>query len=124
MDLLEFELGAVGKIYWLISVHRELAETEIDKIRQRSISETLNATLINMMHEPGKAINSLDRVIQRGWNDAKVQIEMLENGWMVKFDWLMIDENSNKMLKQIEDSEGFKEWLNPLLIQEIKERTC
>jgi hypothetical protein len=124
MDLFEFELGSVGKIYWSVSITRELAESEIEKIRQKSISDTLNSTLINMMYEPSKAINSLDGVIQRGWNDAKVQIEMLENGEMIKFDWFMVDENSNKKLKDIEMSEGFRGWLNPLLIQEIKERTC
>ena len=120
MDLYEAIPGSVGLIYWYASIHRELAEKEIDKIRQQSISNTLNATLTNMMYEPGKAINSLDGVIQRGWNDAKQTIEMLENGLGIKSQYIIIDEDANKNLSEIEISEGFKEWLNPYLIDEIK----
>ncbi len=120
MDLYEAIPGSVGQIYWYANIHRELAEKEIEKIRQQSISNTLNATLTNMMYEPSKAINSLDGVIQRGWNDAKQTIEMLENGIAIKSQYIMIDEDVNQNLSEIEISEGFKEWLNPYLIDEIK----
>jgi hypothetical protein len=119
MDLYEATLGSVGQIYWYTNIHRELAEKEIDKIRQQSISNTLNATLTNMMYAP-KAINSLDGVIQRGWNDAKQTIEMLENGIAIKSEYIIVDVTSKEHLTEIERSEGFKEWLNPYLIDEIK----
>jgi hypothetical protein len=121
MDLYEATLGSVGQIYWYANIHRELAEKEIDKIRQQSISNTLNATLTNMMYEPSKAINSLDGVIQRGWNDAKQTIEMLENGIGIKWEYVMVSETTKDHISTIERSEGFKEWLNPYLIDEIKE---
>lgn len=121
MDLIEVTKGAVGQIYWYATVHRELAEKEIEKIRQKAISDTLNATLTNMMYEPGKAIQSLDGVIQRGWNDAKQQINMLENGMMIKSEYVMIDDNIQDQIESIESSEGFREWLNPYMIQQIKD---
>jgi hypothetical protein len=120
MDLYEATPGSVGLVYWYANIHRELAEKEIEKIRQQSISNTLNATLINMMYEPGKAIQSLDGVIQRGWDDSKQTIEMLENGIAIKSQYIMIDEDVNRNISEIEISEGFKEWLNPYLIDEIK----
>lgn len=120
MDLYEAIPGSVGQIYWYSNIHRELAEKEIEKIRQQSITNTLNATLTNMMYEPSKAIKSLDGVIQRGWNDAKQTIEMLENGIAIKSQYIIIDEDSKRNLSEIEISEGFKEWLNPYLIDEIK----
>lgn len=120
MDLFEATPGAVGQIYWYVTVHRELAEKEIDRIRQQSISETLNSTLVNMMHEPGKAINSMEGVIQRGWNDAKQRIEMLENGTDIKTEYVMIDDTIKEQISSIETSEGFKSWLNPTLIEQIK----
>ena len=120
MDLYESTPGSIGLIYWYANIHRELAEKEIEKIRQQSISNTLNATLINMMYEPGKAIQSLDGVIQRGWDDSKQTIEMLETGIAIKSQYIMIDEDVNRNISEIEISEGFKEWLNPYLIDEIK----
>jgi deoxycytidylate deaminase len=84
MDLYELSPGAIGKVYWYANIHRELAEKEIEKIRQESISNTLNATLTNMMYEPSKAINSLDGVIQRGLDDANLPKSRPEKyPWMI-----------------------------------------
>lgn len=121
MDLYDVIPGAVGQIYWYVNVHRELAEKEIDKIRQESITSTLNSTIMNMMYEPGKAINSMEGVIQRGWNDAKQRIEMLENGIDIKTEYVMVDERIKEQIAAIESSSEFKSWLNPILINQIKE---
>lgn len=120
MDLYEALPGSVGKIYWYERIERKLAEVEIDRIRQRAVSDTLNATLTNLMYEPGKAIQSLDGVIQRGWNDAKRQIEMLESGTIIKSEYIMIDNTSIDTIKEIEMNPNFLEWTNPFLIDEIK----
>lgn len=120
MDLYEALPGSVGKIYWYERIERKLAEVEIDRIRQRAVSDTLNATLTNLMYEPGKAIQSLDGVIQRGWNDAKQQIEMLENGTIIKSEYIMIDNTSIDTIKEIEMNPNFLEWTNQFLIDEIK----
>ena len=121
MDLYDVIPGAVGQIYWYVNVRRELAEKEIDRIRQQSITNTLNSTIMNMMYEPGKAINSMEGVIQRGWNDAKQRIEMLENGIDIKTEYVMIDERIKEQIAAIESSSEFKSWLNPILIDQIKE---
>jgi|LakMenEpi03Aug12_release.lakeMendotaPanAssembly.Ray.scaffolds.fasta_scaffold1130617_2 hypothetical protein len=120
MDLYEALPGSVGKIYWYASIERKLADAEIEVIRQKAVSETLKATLTNLMYEPGKAINSLDGVIQRGWNDAKQQIELLENGTTIKSQYIMIDNTSIDTIKEIESESNFLNWTNPILIDEIK----
>ena len=121
MDLHEVVPGAIGKVYWYRKATRELKEHELEMIRKKSISDTLNATLINMMHEPGKAIQSLDGVIQRGWDDAKQSINILENGTELSNEYVLIGESSKEQIESIEKSEGFLEWLNPYLIYQIKE---
>ena len=120
MDLYEALPGSVGKIYWYSRIESKLADTEIEVIRQKAVSETLKATLTNLMYEPGKAINSLDGVIQRGWNDAKQQIELLENGTTIKSQYIMIDNTSIDAIKEIESEPNFLNWTNPFLIDEIK----
>lgn len=120
MDLYEALPGSVGKIYWYESIEKKLAESEIEAIRQKAVSETLKATLTNLMYEPGKAINTLDGVIQRGWNDAKKQIELLENGTSIKSQYIMIDNTSIDIIKEIENNSNFLNWTNPILIDEIK----
>lgn len=120
MDLYEALPGSVGKIYWYARIESKLADAEIEVIRQKAVSETLKATLTNLMYEPGKAINSLDGVIQRGWNDAKQQIELLENGTTIKSQYIMIDNTSIDAIKEIESEPNFLNWTNPFLIDEIK----
>lgn len=121
MDLYEVTPGAIGKIYWYKTITRELSEKEIEAIRKKSMSDALNSTLTNMMYEPSKAINSLHGIVQRSWDDAKKSINMLENGIDVANEFIIIDEDPAKQLEQIEQSEGFLEWLNPYLIHQIKE---
>lgn len=120
MDLYEALPGSVGKIYWYERIERKLADAEIDRIRQRAVSDTLNATLTNLMYEPGKAIHTLDGVIQRGWNDAKQQIEMLEQGTIIKSEYVMVDSNLKLQIEEIESDPTFLNWTNPYLIEEIK----
>ena len=124
MDLHEVNLGAVGKIYWYTKVHKELAEKEIEKIRQQSISNTLNAALTNMMYEHSKSLGSLDGVIQRGWNDAKHQIDLLETGVAIRSEYVILGDDTKETLVDIEMSEGFHEWCFPYLIDEIKNMQC
>jgi len=120
MDLYEALPGSVGKIYWYERIERELADKEIESIRQKSISETLSATLTNLMYEPGKAINSLDGVIKRGWEDARKQIEYLQSGTIIKSEYIMVDSSSKSLIEEIENRTGFMNWTNPYIIEEIK----
>ena len=120
MDLYEALPGSVGKIYWYERIERELADKEIESIRKKSISETLSATLTNLMYEPGKAISSLDGVIKRGWDDARKQIEFLQSGTIIKSEYIMVDSNSKSLIEEIENRTGFMNWTNPYIIEEIK----
>lgn len=120
MDLYDALPGSVGKIYWYERIERELADKEIELIRQKAISETLNATLTNLMYEPGKAINSIDGVIKRGWDDAKKQIEFLQSGTIIKSEYIMVDSNSKSLIGEIENRTEFMSWTNPYIIEEIK----
>jgi hypothetical protein len=120
MDLYEALPGSVGKIYWYERIERELADKEIESIRQKSIAETLSATLTNLMYEPSKAINSLDGVIKRGWEDARKQIEYLQSGTIIKSEYIMVDSSSKSLIEEIENRTGFMNWTNPYIIEEIK----
>ena len=120
-DLFIADKGNIGRIYWMIRRTNEMAEDKKQEIRQKSIADTLNATLLNAMYEPGKAIQSMDGVIQRGWTEANKQINMLEDQTVTRSEIFMIgDPSTVKRITEIENSAGFLQWLNPYLIDEIK----
>ena len=73
MILNEINPGSIGLIYWYERTSHELSEREIEKLRQKNVSDALNATLMNHMYEPSKAIGDMSTVIQRGWNEANKQ---------------------------------------------------
>lgn len=117
----EIENGAIGLIYWFEKTSYEMNEKEIEKLRQRNISNTLNATLMNQMYEPTKAIGDMQTVIQRGWNEAEKQRRMVEDGTEMKHEIFMIgDPNTIPRLEEIEGSKNFRGWSNPYIIQMIK----
>jgi hypothetical protein len=120
--LSETEPGSYGLIYWYEKTSYEIPEKDLEKLRQKNISDTLNATLLNHMYEPGKAIQDMSTVIQRGWNEAEKQRRMVEDGTEMKNEIFMIgDPNTIPRIKEIETSPDFRGWANPYLIQQIKE---
>ena len=46
---------------------------------------------------------------------------MLENGIDIKTEYVMVDERIKEQIAAIESSSEFKSWLNPILIDQIKE---
>ena len=123
--LSEIENGAIGLIYWYEKTSYEMDEKEIEKLRQRNISNTLNATLMNHMYEPGKAIGDMQTVIQRGWNEAEKQKRMVEEGTEIKSELFIIgDPNTVPRLEEIERSSNFRGWSNDYIISEIKNLEC
>ena len=73
------------------------------------------------MYEPGKSIQSMDGVIQRGWSEANKQINILEDQTATQSEIFMIgDPSTLARILEIENSTGFISWLNPYLIDEIK----
>jgi SOS-response transcriptional repressor LexA len=120
-DLFFIDKGNIGRIYWMIRRTNEMSENKKQEIRQKSIADTLNATLLNAMYEPGKAIQSMDGVIQRGWSEANKQINILEDQTTTQSEIFMIgDPSTLARILEIENSTGFISWLNPYLIDEIK----
>jgi len=120
-DLFFADKGNIGRIYWMIRRTNEMAEDKKQDIRQRSIADTLNATLLNAMYEPGNAAQSMDGVIQRGWIEANKQINILEDQTVTRSEVFMIgDPSTIERITEIENSAGFLQWLNPYLIDEIK----
>jgi hypothetical protein len=123
--LSEIENGAIGLIYWYEKTSYEMDEKEIEKLRQKNISDTLNATLMNHMYEPSKAIGDMQTVMQRGWNEAEKQRKMIEDGTEMKHEIFMIgDPNTIPRIKEIETSPNFRGWSNDYIISEIKNLEC
>jgi len=120
-DLFFADKGNIGRIYWMIRRTNEMAEDKKQEIRQRSIADTLNATLLNAMYERGNVAQSMDGVIQRGWMEANKQINILEDQTDTRSEVFMIgDPSTIERITEIENSAGFLQWLNPYLIDEIK----
>lgn len=120
MDLIEFREGNFGYVYWLEKTKYEMSEDEIQKLRQKGISDTLNATLLNHIHEPGKSIRDMDTVIQRGWTEANKQKNIIENGTEIKREMFLIgDPNTPSRIREIQSSTEFRGWSNPYIIEEI-----
>jgi hypothetical protein len=119
--LYEIQEGAIGIIYWYEKTDYTVPQEEVDKMRQQAVSDTLNATLTNLMYEPNKAISTLDGVFQRGWDDANKAIKMMEDGTSMRQTLVLVgDENSLAEITAIETKPDFREWANPFLIQQFK----
>jgi len=119
--LYEIQEGAIGIIYWYEKTDYVVPQDEIDKMRQKAVSDTLNATLTNLMYEPSKAIGTLDGVFQRGWDDANKAIKMMEDGTSMRQTLVLVgDANSLAEIAAIEADPNFREWANPFLIQQFK----
>jgi hypothetical protein len=121
MILNDTEPGSIGYIYWYEKTTYEMDDKQLEKLRQKNISDTLNSTLLNHMYEPSKAIQDMETVIQRGWNEANKQKRMIESGTVMKNEIFMIgDSNTISRLKEIESSSNFRGWANSYLVDQIK----
>ena len=120
-DLFIVEIGNIGRIYWMVQATKEVADDEKQEIRQKSIADTLNATLMNAMFNPSGANQSMETSIQRGWTEANKQINTLETQSSIRSEIFMIgDPSTINRIEEIETSFGFLQWTNPYLIEEIK----
>ena len=119
--LSEIERGSIGLVYWYEKTSYEMSEKELENLRQKNISDTLNATLLTHMHEPTKAIQDMQTVMQRGWNEAEKQRRMVEDGTqMMSEPFIVGDSGTIPRLKQIETSPNFRGWANPYIIEMLK----
>jgi hypothetical protein len=121
MILNDSDPGSMGYIFWYEKTSYEMSDKELENLRQKNISDTLNATLLNHMYEPGKAIGDMQTVIQRGWNEANKQKGMIENRTEMKREMFLIgDPNTIPRLIEIESLPNFKGWANSYLVDQIK----
>ncbi len=102
-----------------------MSEDELQKLRQKNISDVLNSTILNHMYEPSKAISDMQTVMQRGWNEANKQKSMIEDGTEMKKEIFMIgDPNTIPRIREIENSTNFRGWANEYIVTEIKNLEC
>ena len=106
-------------IYWYTYVHREIPESEKIKIRQKTVSDAINSTLMSISQNPANTVE-LQSATQRGWDQAKRSIDMMENCLTITQTWLMIDSKAKHEISKTEMNPSFKGWVNPDLIEQIK----
>jgi hypothetical protein len=119
-DLYEVFDGSIGLIYWYEKTTKEITEDEAFLIRQRSMSNSINSAIQNAIYNGNGTEISI--AMQKGWYDAKSQIDTIENGTVMKSMALMIGiPNLLDIIKQTEESMNFRGWTNSFLIDQIKD---
>jgi hypothetical protein len=113
--------GDFGLIYWNEKTSYEVSEERAQEMRQKSISDMINATLQTNMYSSSNQQMGLDTAMQRGWNEANKNIEMIQNGTETRNEMFLIgDPNTIPRLVEIESDPNFRGWMNPYLIEQIK----
>ncbi len=113
--------GDFGLIYWNEKTSYEVSEERAQEMRQKSISDMINATLQTNMYSSPNQQMGLDTAMQRGWNEANKNIEMIQNGTETRNEMFLIgDPNTIHRLSEIESDPNFRGWMNPYLIEQIK----
>jgi hypothetical protein len=119
LPLSEIYYGAIGMIYWYEKTEHQVSEDEASKMRQKAMSDSINSALMNVIYNGNGG--DLNIAMQKGWNSANQQIEMIENGTVMKHEVFMIgDLNNIDRLNQIQTNSSFRGWVNPYLIDQIK----
>lgn len=120
MILNDTELGSIGDIYWYEKTSQKVTEEQIQAMRQKSMADAVNASIMTAMYNAANQNQDVEMSMQKGWNEANKQIQMLENGTEMKSETFLIgDPNNSGRLKDIECSPNFRGWVNPYLIQQI-----
>lgn len=121
MILNEPTLGACGLIYWFEKTSHEIPSHEVDKIRQKAMADMLYGALQAAQYSTPNQAMGVKTALERGWNEANKQIQMMENGTEMKHEMFLVgDPNTIPRLEQIQSSPDFRGWTNPYLIEQIK----
>jgi hypothetical protein len=122
MILNDATLGAIGNIYWFEKTSREVPEHEVDKIRQKAMSDMLYGAIQSAMYSGANQSMDVNTAMQRGWVEGNKQIDMVQNGTEMKHEMFLIgDPNTVPRLEQIQSNPDFRGWTNPYLIEQIKQ---
>lgn len=112
--------GSAGLIYWMIKTDYEVPDEDAFKMRQKSMADSINAAIQNAIFNGNHG--DIGIAMQKGWNNAKQQIDMIENGTEMRSMAVMIGiPNLPEIIKQTEESPNFRGWMNPYIINQIKE---
>jgi hypothetical protein len=113
--------GDFGLIYWNEKTSYEVSEERAQEMRQKAMSDMINATLQTNMYSTHNHQIGLDTAMQRGWNEANKNIDMIQNGIETKLEMFLIgDPNTIPRIEEIESNSNFRGWTNPYLIEQIK----
>lgn len=111
--------GAIGHIFWYEKTEYVIPEEEAFKIRQKVMADSINSAIQNAIYNRNSG--DVGIAMQKGWNSAKQQIDMMENGTEMKSIRIMIGlYNIVNLIEETEYNPNFRGWVNDYIISEIK----
>jgi hypothetical protein len=112
--------GAVGHIFWYEKTEHIVPEEEAFKIRQKAIADSINGAIQNAIYNRNSS--DVGNAMQKGWNSANQQIDMIENGTEMKSIKIMIGlDNIINLIEETESNPNFRGWVNSYIISEIRQ---
>ena len=121
MILNDATFGAIGNIYWFEKTSYEVPEHEVERIRQKAMSDMLYGAIQSAMYSGANQSMDVNTAMQRGWNEGNKHIDMVQNGTEMKHEMFLVgDPNTVPRLEQIQSNPDFRGWTNPYLIEQIK----
>jgi hypothetical protein len=119
--LYEIHDGAIGTIHYLIKTSVEVTEEERERIRNKMMADYVHGAIMSASYEPSKAMD-IQTAMQRGANEANKAIERQEDGTEMKTTLVLVgDPNTPDEISKIEETPGFRGWVNPVVIRQIKD---
>jgi len=114
--------GDFGLIYWNMKTSYLVSEEDAAKMRQKAMAEMINGAIQTAAYSGANQSMDAQTAMQRGWNEANKNITIIENGTETKFEMFPIgDPNTIPRLQEIESDPNFRGWMNPYLIDQIKQ---
>jgi hypothetical protein len=112
--------GSAGLIYWMVKTDYTVPDEDAFKMRQKAMADSINSAIQNAIFNGNHGDVAI--AMQKGWNNAKQQVDMIENGTEMRSMAVMIGiPNVPSIIKQIEETPNFRGWMNPYIIGQIKE---
>jgi hypothetical protein len=112
--------GAIGHIFWYEKTEYVVPDEESFKIRQKAIADSINSAIQNAIYNRNSSDVSI--AMQKGWQSANQQIDMIENGTEMKSIRIMVGlSNIINLIEETESNPNFRGWVNDYIISEIKQ---
>jgi hypothetical protein len=112
--------GSIGHIFWYEKTEYVVPEEESFKIRQKAMADSINSAIQNAIYNRNSSDVSFS--MQKGWQSANQQIDMMENGTEMKSIKIMVGlSNIVNLIEETESNPNFRGWVNDYIISEIKQ---